>query len=124
MAPAQKHYPAPPQWWRRVQEEIRARGWTQREFAKMLPVSVPQLSILLNGKNATSSLVPRVCELLGWPLPYQEISDPTLSEVVENLAALRETNPDQYDKICEAIRKVCDAEAALAEIGGPQGSRK
>ncbi|MGD9564483.1 MAG: helix-turn-helix domain-containing protein [Pyrinomonadaceae bacterium] len=43
---------------------IRNAKYTQEEFAKMLDVTIPTLSRIENGRNASYEIIVKICQLL------------------------------------------------------------
>ena len=90
-----------------IKDEIEARGWTQRDLARVLGRSEPKVSELINGKRAVTV---RTARELGAAFG-------TSAEVWLNLEAqwrLREGAPS-VEEIARRARRMDDAkEAALA----------
>ncbi len=87
-----------------IKDEIEARGWTQRDLARVLGRSEPKVSELINGKRAVTVQTARE---LG-------AASGTSAEVWLNLEAqwrLREGAPP-VEEIARRARRMDDAKAA------------
>lgn len=89
-----------PEWKAQVLERLADRGWTRMELAARLKVAKSAITALLGPRQTSSSLVPKVCQLLDLPMPVHG----TDSEVAALVGRLSREKPEQRDALIVLIR--------------------
>lgn len=106
-------YPVKPAWQEDVRAEIKKRGMTEKDLAKLVGCAQSTMNDTLNKPNANnSSLVPKIHEALGWAPP----PDPQSPVPLPSADALEMGH--LFDRLPESIRRQMrdQAEAILALV--------
>lgn len=89
-----------PEWKVLVDKRLVELGWTRMELAAKLKVAKSAITAMLGPRQTSSSLVPKVCQLLNLPMPVHG----TDSEVAALVGRLSREKPEQRDALIVLIR--------------------
>lgn len=105
--PKQAHRAVTPSWQALVEARLADQGMTRKQLAIKIGSSPAAITILLRPETKSSRLVELVSAALNIPTP--DFVDERDAEVIGDMRRLRETNPNEYDRL---------AARARAQVGG------